>query len=467
MTQPNVLLFFTDDQRFDALGALGNPDIHTPNLDKLVASGTSFTHAHIPGGTNGAVCMPSRAMMITGRSLFHLEGEGQTISAEHVVLGQHLRANGYHCFGTGKWHNSPEAFNRSFDDGDQIFFGGMEDHWNVPAHPYDPTGAYASRLPFVRDAWHDNQVEWKHGDHISAGVHSTDLFGQTAIDFLESFDQPNPFFLYVALMAPHDPRTMPPEYLAQYDPDAITLPPNISAEHPFPFGVEQIRDELLAPTPRTEAEIRRHLVEYYAMITHLDAVFGRVYETLAKQNLLDNTIILFAGDNGLALGQHGLMGKQNLYDHSVRVPLVMAGPSIPQGARRDAFCYLFDVYPTLCDLLHLPTPDSVEGHSLLPTLTNSAETPRDALYLAYTDLVRGVRVGDHKLIEYANGRVQLFDLATDPFEQNNLAAQDPKRVQALRQRLVQLRDEWDDLSHPLGAAFWQQRPDLAPTQESA
>ena len=108
--KPNILFFFTDDQRFDTIRALGNSDVQTPTMDQLVAEGTTFTHAHIPGGTSGAICMPSRAMLHTGRTLFHLDGAGQGIPNDHVMLGEHLQANGYRTWGTGKWHNGPASF---------------------------------------------------------------------------------------------------------------------------------------------------------------------------------------------------------------------------------------------------------------------------------------------------------------------------------------------------------------------
>ena len=151
--------------------------------------------------------------------------------------------------------------------------------------------------------------------------------------------------MYVSLMAPHDPRTMPKEFLEMYDPEEIKLPENFLTEHPIDTGALRVRDELLAAFPREPNEIKRHIAEYYAMISHLDHAFGRLLTALQEQGKLDNTIIVFAGDNGLALGQHGLMGKQNLYDHSVRVPLIFAGPGIPEGEQRNSPVYLLDIFP--------------------------------------------------------------------------------------------------------------------------
>jgi len=462
--RPNVLLFFTDDQRFDTIQALGNPQIHTPNLDKLVARGTVFTHAHIPGGTSAAVCMPSRAMLHTGRTLFHLQNEGQEIPENHTTLGECFKKEGYTTYGIGKWHNGRKGYARTFTDGDEIFFPGMGDHWNVAAYRYDQSGKYEGKIPFIRDPFSSNEVEYKECDHIAAGTHSTDLFCQASIDFLEAQDGSTPFFLYTSLMAPHDPRTMPDEFLKLYDPATINLPDNFQEKHLIDTGALKIRDELLAASPRDPVEIKTHIAEYYAMISHLDDAFGKMIETMEKKGLLEDTIIVFAGDNGLALGQHGLMGKQNLYDHSVRVPLIFAGPGIPQGEKINSLSYLLDIFPTLCDLTKTTKPQSIEGESLAPCFENKKTRVREALYLAYGKSIRGITDGEYKLIEYACGESQLFNLSQDPLEMHNLAKEHssgPLLIK-MRKQLIQLKNEWDDEKHPTGHDFWKIRPDLKP-----
>lgn len=464
MVRPNILFVFADDQRFDTIGALGNPEIHTPNLDRLAERGTAFTHAHIPGGTSPAVCMPSRAMLHTGRTLFGIAGEGQGISADHTLLGEALRQAGYATFGTGKWHNGPEAFARSFSDGADIFFGGMDDHWNVPACDFDPSGRYAKMQPFVKDPFIEREVRHRLADHIRPGVHSTDLFTEATLDFFARRDQAQPFFAYVSLMAPHDPRTMPRRFLDLYDPAALTLPSNLAAEHAIDTGALDVRDERLGKRPRDPDDVRQHLAEYYAMITHLDEGFGRLVDDLEARGELDNTIVVFAGDNGLALGQHGLFGKQNLYDHSVRVPLLFAGPGIREGARCDDLVYLLDLFPTLCSLAHIPVPETVEGIDHSPVLRGEPGTPtRDALYLVYCHTIRGVTTGRMKLIEYFGGETQLFDMVNDPAETQNLAhiPAQAEHVRDLRCRLVELSHAWVDRGHRHGAAFWKNREDLS------
>lgn len=461
-SKPNILLFFVDDQRFDTINALGNKKIHTPHLDKLVSTGTSFTHAHNPGGTCAAVCMPSRAMLLTGRGLFHIEREGQSIPEAHTMLGECLKQEGYTTFGTGKWHNGKSSYARSFTEGDEIFFGGMGDHWNVPVYHFDPEGKYATQSPFIKEPMKTNAVEYQDCDHITVGKHSTELFVDAALKFLSKRKTENPFFMHVSLMAPHDPRTMPKQFLDMYDPSEVELPKSFCSGHAIDTGALKIRDELLAAFPRDPEEIKRHIAEYYAMITHLDDELGRLLQGLEDRHELENTIIVFSGDNGLAVGKHGLMGKQNLYDHSVRVPLLFAGPGIPKGEKTHSLAYLSDIFPTLCDMIKAEKPETVEGRSLLKSINNSEFKTHDQLYLVYGNSIRGLSDSKFKLIEYASGPTQLFDLLEDPEELINLAEQADKAIvlKDLKNRLIQERDKHDDLKHPTGEHFWKQRADL-------
>ena len=269
-----------------------------------------------------------------------------------------------------------------------------------------------------------------------------------------------PFFAYVALLAPHDPRTMPERFRTMYRAEDVELPPNFLGAHPFDNGGLRIRDEVLAEFPRTPEEIRRHIAEYYAMISHLDHEFGRVLDALDEQGLTDNTLIVLAGDNGLAVGQHGLMGKQNCYEHSVRVPLVFAGPGVPEGRRSDAYVYLFDIYATLCELTGTPKPSSAEGQSLIAAMNDPAEGVRDSLYFAYISSQRAVKNRTHKLIEYAvrdrERQTQLFDLGNDPWEMHNLAGEpgSAEIVAELRTELLRYRDDWEAGYTGRGSSYW-------------
>ncbi len=431
---PNILFLFSDDQRHDTIHALGNGAIRTPHLDRLVESGLAFTHAHIMGAMQGAVCVPSRAMLLTGRSLFRCVAplSGSAIPPSHTLLPEALRAAGYSTIGLGKWHNDRPAFARAFDQGGPIFFGGMSDHRRIALHDFDPSGRYTKPHQYIGAGW------------------DTALFADAAIRFLRQARADQPFFLYAAFTSPHDPRTPPPEFAARCDAEKIPLPPNFLPEHPFDNGELTVRDERLLPWPRTPAAVRGEIALYYGMIEHLDAEIGRVLRALEETGLADKTLVVFAGDNGLAVGQHGLLGKQNLYDHSLRVPLILRGPGLPKGRKIDALCYLLDVYPTLCELAGAPTPEGLEGRSLVPVVRGEKRQVRDSLFAAYRHVQRMVRDERWKLISYPQaGRLQLFDLRDDPWERRDLSG-DPAhagRLAALQERLrVWQRETGDPLA---------------------
>jgi arylsulfatase A-like enzyme len=441
--RPNYLFLFTDDQRFNTIRSFGNHDIATPTLNTLADNGTVFDRTYIMGGSCPAVCMPSRAMLNTGRSLFHIDSIGWEIPPEHITIGECLRGSGYITYCTGKWHNGISSFARSFTHGSEIFFPcGMKDHFHVPLHYFDPSGRYPDD-----------------GIHVHDGRHTTDIFTHEAVKFLKEYDKSDkekPFFMYVSYMAPHDPRGTHPEFHAMYDPQKIPLPENYLPEHPFDNGELRIRDEMLADFPRSPSEIQQHISDYYAMISHADRSMGLIIEELKKIGEYDNTIIIFTGDNGLAVGQHGLMGKQNLYEHSLRVPLFMAGPGIPRGEHTDAWVYLQDLFPTICELSDIPIPASCESSSLLPVLSDLNATNRDVLHYAYKNLQRAVRSHEYKLIEYVvegHRRTQLFNVENDPLEMNDLYGKDGMMpiVSELREKLTMWRDQYDDPSDD----FWE------------
>ncbi len=226
-----------------------------------------------------------------------------------------------------------------------------------------------------------------------------------------------------------------------------------------------MRDEILAPYPRKPEEVKTHIAEYYGMISHLDNEIGKVMESVEKKGLMDNTLFIFAGDNGLALGQHGLFGKQNHYEHSIRVPLIFAGPGIPAGEQRDTYAYLLDIYPTICEYLHIDKPKTVDGISLLPSIADEKKSHRKTLYFVYTDMLRSVKNEQYKLIEYASEncrKTQLFDLKNDPWENTNLYGKEEyaDMVNALRCELFRYCNEWEDKNHPMGKLFWERYTSL-------
>ena len=459
--RPNILFLLTDDQRYGTIHALGNHEIKTPNIDKLVQRGTSFVNAHIPGGTASAVCMPSRAMINSGKTLFHLQECGRNIPEDQVTMGQCFLNNGYHAMESGKWHNGVGSFARSFDAGENIFFGGMWDHWNVPVNDYDETGKYEKEIPFTPNFSASSDVVRVRAQRINAGYHSTELFSDSAVKYIREYESDQPFFMYISYLAPHDPRTMPDEFKNMYKAEDISLPENFSAMPTVNFGWAAGRDETVEAYPRDPMKVRQHIADYYAMISHIDYNIGKILAALEEKGELDNTIIVLAGDNGLAIGQHGLMGKQNIFEHSVCVPLIMAGPGIPENEIDERYVYLLDVYPTLCDLCGLEIPASVEGRSFAKMFEEKQYISRDALYLAFHSRMRGVVENGYKLIEYRTNELkltQLFNLKDDPMETNNLfGVQGYEQITAhLREKMFALRDEWEDEKDELGAHFWAQ-----------
>ena len=410
--RPNVLFLFSDDQRADTIGALGNQDVRTPNLDRLVRAGTTFTRAYCMGALQGAVCVPSRAMLLTGRTLFriHPQMENQTTWPEKFAEA------GYTTFITGKWHNGPASVVRAFSAGKAVFLGGMS--------PPDPTAMTV----------HDFSAERELIKQRPAGKLPSELFADCAIEFLRDRKADSkPFLAYVAFNLPHDPKIAPPEYHARAHARKPPLPPNFLAQHPFHNGDLTGRDERLAPWPRTPEIIRQHLADYHASIEFLDAQIARILAALRESDLEEKTIIVFASDHGLAIGSHGLMGKQNLYDHSMRAPLILVGPGIPRDARSDAMCYLFDVFPTLGALAAVPPPEGSDGENLAPHFAAAPPKGRPAIFTAYAKVQRAIRDERWKLIVYPQiNHTQLFDLRDDPAERTDLAAHSEHRPQVGR-----------------------------------
>jgi arylsulfatase A-like enzyme len=437
----NVLFLLADDLRANTVNYLGNREIITPNLDNLSKNGISFTHAYIMGGSQGAVSVPSRAMIMTGKYLATLEKTGTVIPKNHLMIGEYMQNKGYEMHGIGKWHNGTGSYARSFSSGGHIFFGGMTDQFNPLLWTFDKEGKYI-------------QDSSKEQPHLYKNKNVTELFSDDAVRYLNEANGKKPFFLYVAFTSPHDPRSMPKEYLEMYDTSRIALPINFLPHHPFNNGELKVRDELLAGFPRSKSEIKLHIRDYYAMITHLDAQIGRILEALRNNGQYDNTIIIFAGDNGLALGQHGLMGKQSVYEHSIGVPLIFSGPGIPADKKSQAFCYLIDIYPTICEKLGFDIPSTVDGKSLTACFINEKTEIRKYLYFSYRDFQRAFRDKEFKLIEYnVEGKrtTQLFDLHADPYENNDLSQKKEYagKINDLRKKMLNERSIVRD-----NGSFW-------------
>lgn len=425
MKKPNLCLIFMDDMMHRLLL---DKEVETPNLDKLVKRGTTFTHAHNQGAWSGAVCIPSRAMLITGLSLWHARERIETTP----LLGEWLGKHGYQTHFVGKWHNSDAALKRSY----QTFgphAGGF--------YPSTDEKGDAYLRPAPGNTWRPDDTSRKgHWLEIDGKiVHSSEHWADGALAFLRQ-THTEPFFLHVAFHAPHDPRQAPTEYLNKYPVEKVALPPNFAPEHPFDNGDLRVRDEKLAPWPRTPDAIKQHRKEYYAILTHADYHIGRILDALPE-----DTIVVFSGDHGLAVGEHGLLGKQNCYDHSVRIPLVFAGPGIPKNKKNDALIYQNQIFATLCELVGIPQPPGLENPSLAPLVKGDKQDKDAAVFGAYLDIQRMVRTRTHKLIVYPKVKhVQLFDIQKDPWERNNIAAENPALVKSLWARLNTLQKQLDD-----------------------
>ena len=395
-SKPNILFFFADDQRADTIAALGNPVIKTPNLDRLAHRGVAFSRAYMQGGMGGATCVPSRAMLLSGQNLFHIDEK----LMRNETWPESFAKAGYTTFASGKWHNGNTSLPRVFQIARSMFTGGM-------------TNPMQAKLSDV--------VDGKVGPVKPSVKHACEVFADEAIRFIQE-QAGGPFFAYVPFDGPHDPHIVPDDFPIRYTADQIPLPPNFLPQHPFNNGEMSIRDEQLLPWPRTEENVRSFLAEYYRYISFLDVQIGRVLAALEASPHAKNTIIVFSADSGVARGSHGLIGKQNVYEHSMRVPLIIAGPGIAENQRSEAMCYLFDVLPTLGKLSGVTGPKTSDGIDFSASLTDSTKPARSQLMFAYRNVQRAFTDGRWKLIRYPQvDRTQLFDLQADPFEVTNLA----------------------------------------------
>ena len=454
-SKPNILFLFADDFTYDAIAALGRTDIETPNLDRLARRGATFTNTYNMGSWSGAVCVASRNMLLTGRSVWRAEriaGDTQAEANAGRLWPQLLKQVGYDTYMTGKWHvqAKPESV---FDVVKHV----------RPGMPDTVEEAYNRPLAGQPDAWSSSDSSL--GGFWKGGKHWTEVGAEDAIDFIaQAKSKANPFFMYVAFNAPHDPRQAPQEYLDKYPIERMKVPASYLADYPYASQIgcgPSLRDEKLAPFPRTEQAVKVHRREYYALISHLDAQIGRILQALEESGKADNTWIVFTADHGLAVGKHGLFGKQNMYDHSIRVPFIVAGPGVPVGHQISAPIYLQDVMATSLELAGAMKPASCDFNSFLPLLRGEQSTTENetkgnvkanassnqAIYGAYLALQRCVVQDQWKLIVYPKaGAVRLYNLAADPDETKDLAAEpaQAERIKQLFAALLQLQERFDD-----------------------
>ncbi len=439
---PNLVFIFADDQCFSTVHALTNPEVETPNLDRLVAGGTTFTHAYNQGSWSGAVCIASRTMLNTGLFLWHARDVYKTADKTFRERGrlwsQLIEACGYETYMTGKWHLKADA-SKAFTYSTHIRAG----------MPRQTKAGYNRPIEGKPDPW--KPWDTKFGGYWEGGKHWSEVLGDDAAGFLQQASKKDkPFFMYLAFNAPHDPRQSPKAYVEKYPLDHVKVPVNFLPEYPYKDKIgcgRGLRDEKLAPFPRTRYAVKVNRQEYYAIITHMDAQVGRILAALEKSGKMDNTYVFFSADHGLAVGQHGLMGKQNLFDHSVRVPLMVNGPGIPAGRKNDTPVYLQDIMPTTLELAGARKPDHVQFNSLMPLIDGRRKTTYDAIYGGYLQSQRMITAGGYKLLLYPNcNKALLFNLKEDPLEMTDLAErpEHKMRIRKLMARLTGLQKETGD-----------------------
>ena len=407
--RPNFLFILVDDQSpFDLKAYNPQSPLHSPHLDRLAAQGMVLDGAYHMGSFIGGVCTPSRHMIMSGRSVWHLPIGPHAGALSPPQLEQHtipavFNRAGYDTMRTCKIGNSYEAANRLFTvRKDATKRGGT-----------DESGS----------AWHAEQV-------------------LAYLKNREATQDRDPFLIHFGFSHPHDTRDGKPELLANYGatnhsdpstpppahPKQPALPANYLPAHPFPHGHPGLRDEVAVSgvwERRDERTIRNELGREFACSEAIDIQIGRVLARLEAMGELDNTYIIYTADHGMAIGRHGLQGKQNLYQHTWRVPFIVKGPGIKPGTRAEGNAYLLDVLATLCDFAGIAAPASNEGRSLRPVLEGKQSTVRDTLYGVYNGGtkpgMRSVKQGDWKLVKFdvLEGSVretQLFNLRENPHE---------------------------------------------------
>ncbi|MGQ1784575.1 sulfatase-like hydrolase/transferase [Saccharicrinis sp. GN24d3] len=440
--KPNIIFLFADDQCYNTINALGNKEVITPNLDKLAGEGVTFTQAYNMGAWHGAVCVASRTMINSGRFVWNamtIEKQLKEPEVQSQLWGNLMKEAGYDTYMAGKWH--VKAIADSCFETLGTVRGGMpkqtKEGYNRPLSPEDTT-------------WKPYDTAF--GGFWEGGKHWSEVLGDEAIGFIDQAkEKENPFFMYIAFNAAHDPRQSPREFVDMYPLENISTPETYMDKYPYEDQIgcgKGLRDERLAPFPRTEYSVKVNRQEYYAIITHLDQQIGRIWDALEKSGKKDNTYIFYTADHGLACGNHGLMGKQNMYEHSMRPPLMVIGPDLPKGEKVDMDVYLQDIMPSSLELAGVEKPACVEFSSLMDLARQkNNESAYQAIYGCYKNLQRMIKKDGYKLIAYPKAnKLLLFDLENDPLEMENLAEKEEyqTKVKELFLELVELQKSMSD-----------------------
>jgi len=428
--RPNILWYCTDQQRFDTIGALGNPYVQTPNLDALVAEGTAFTHAYC----QSPICTPSRASFMTGMypSRVHNCRNGNESFENHPPLISKLIADvGYDCGMVGKFHlqSSGLRIEPRLDDGYRYwkFSHAPRDDW-PDGHDYaEWVRVQGGNLDELRDS----------DDRVPAELHQTTWASDCALEFItQQHDQP--WMLTVNVYDPHPPFIPPRSYAERFQPHDMPGPYFRESDLVQQELLRKIDFQTQARRPQ-EFDGKKMQSLYYAMIAQIDDQFARILDSLEQSGQRDNTAIIFTSDHGEMVGDHGLLYKGcRFYEGLVRVPLIFCWPGhLAAGLESDALVELIDMSATLLELAGVRQSEHVQGRSLMPIMRG--ETPpgqhRDFVRCEYYDaldsqFVAGEGEGSfatmyrdrrYKLVVYHDhGLGELYDLQQDPWEFDNL-----------------------------------------------
>ena len=459
MKRPNILILYTDQQRWDALGVNGNPDIQTPNLDRLAQEGVNFDHHFV----QNPVCMPSRISFLTGQypSTLGITHMGVPVPEHTVTLPRLLRNYGYTSANIGKLHFLPHA-NR---DHREIHPAYGFDHLEISDEPGCYEDAYRAwvrrRAPEELDnisvGLPPSTETWQLAMRIQDGIqHPSERFPKRAVAFRGRSDlthtafvaeqtlsfirqqQDRPFLCIAGFYSPHSPWVAPQAFLDGYDPAKLALPE-------FPPEVDARRK----PGFFDDDELRSAHHGYYAMVSEVDHHAGRILRALDESGIADDTIVVFTSDHGEWLGEHLRYGKGYPGQDCVsRVPLLIRWSQHAQvsGKKIQEIVEAVDVVPTLLECAGIPVPGHLQGQSLLPLMEGKAWKPKPALME-----MRGwksIRTSGYRYVTEANGRESLFDLKTDPGEYRNVAA-DPDYNAALAEHRRLLLQRLIEAERPL------------------
>lgn len=432
--KPNIIFIFADDLSYEAVGISGRTEVKTPHIDSIAKNGANFLRSYNMGAWNGAVCMASRAMLNSGAFV----NRAQNAIKKKPHWSQLMKQAGYKTYMTGKWHVA----------GKPRFDVVKDARPGMPKQT--PSGYNRPKSP------EDYQKGWKpwdksKGGYWEGGTHWSEIVADQSVDFIkQAAKEDKPFFMYLAFNAPHDARQAPKEYIDMYPLDSLSVPKNFLSEYPYKDAIgcsASLRDEKLAPFPRSHYAVKVHRQEYFAITTHMDDQIGRILKALKASGKADNTYVIFTSDHGLAVGHHGLIGKQNMYDHSMRVPFFISGPGIKKGTRNSQAIYLQDAMATSLDIAGIKKPAHVEFQSVLPLLKGK-KTQLKSIFGKYIDDQRMIQKGKWKLIIYpkASKKFRLFNMAKDTEEMNDLAdnPEYAKILEKLKSEFVDLQKEMDD-----------------------